>query len=622
MIIGNVESKSLRGRLIKGAIFFFLLLGSLTMIYPFAIMISGSTRSEMDATDLGVVPKYLVDRDTLYKKFLETKYNQKVADLNAVHLSRYYSFNDVQSPDLTDAAVEDMRAFIRSQNLPNHWQVLGGIAGIATVPEPLRELRKRLAERFDDDVDAYARAVGSPTRSWTTIILPLPRWTTQRYDFEANALHEVYFEMLHEAPPANRQLVSLTGAFLQNMIYPVYAQSDVSAYNRAHAVPLADFGDFRLPAVVPDQHQPQLRKEWIEFVRRDLHASFVVLTGIDLGVWRAALQQNYHTIADLNDAWNTKHTAFDQVTLPDGQTWLGGQQHQDYLQFVHQTDPQHYRLVGPEFAWREWLKQRYASLDLLNRAHGIEHQAWGDVWFALPAVEYTYAQEHAVSLRRTFALRNYVNVFDELLFEGRALLNTVIYVSLALVFSLLVNPLAAYAMSRFELPGTYKFLLILMATVSFPPMVAMIPQFIMLRKLHLLNTFAALVIPSIANGYLIFLLKGFFDSLPRDLYDAARIDGASEVRMFFQITMALSKPILAVLALQTFQGAYLAFLYPLLVAPDEDMWLLSVWLFQYQQRSNTPAVFASVIIASIPTFIIFLFAQRTIMRGIVVPTEK
>jgi multiple sugar transport system permease protein len=92
--------------------------------------------------------------------------------------------------------------------------------------------------------------------------------------------------------------------------------------------------------------------------------------------------------------------------------------------------------------------------------------------------------------------------------------------------------------------------------------------------------------------------------------------------MFFQITMALSKPILAVLALSTFTAAYASFLYPLLVAPDPDMWLIAVWLYQFQQRASSGAVFASVIIASIPTLVIFLFVQRTIMRGIIVPTEK
>jgi multiple sugar transport system permease protein len=144
----------------------------------------------------------------------------------------------------------------------------------------------------------------------------------------------------------------------------------------------------------------------------------------------------------------------------------------------------------------------------------------------------------------------------------------------------------------------------------------------LLRKLHLLNTFTAIVLPLIINGHMILLIKGFFDSLPQDLYAAASLDGASETRMFFQISMALSKPILAVLTLNTFTAAYTMFLYPLLVASDQDMWLISVWLFQFQQRASSAGVYASVVIASIPTLIVFLFSQRTIMRGIIVPAEK
>jgi multiple sugar transport system permease protein len=236
-------------------------------------------------------------------------------------------------------------------------------------------------------------------------------------------------------------------------------------------------------------------------------------------------------------------------------------------------------------------------------------------------LERSHSDANAGALRWTYATRNYINVLDELLLQGRAMINTGIFVVLAVGFNLLLNPLAAYAMSRFQLPGTYKFLLILMATIAFPPMVAMIPRFLVLREIGLLNTFAALVLPLMVNGYLIFLLKGFFDSLPQELYEAARIDGASEMRMFFQITMALSKPILAVVALQAFNASYMMFLYALIVCPDQDMWILSVWLYQFQQTASTPAVFASVLIASIPTFIVFLITQRTIMRGIAIPTE-
>ena len=125
-----------------------------------------------------------------------------------------------------------------------------------------------------------------------------------------------------------------------------------------------------------------------------------------------------------------------------------------------------------------------------------------------------------------------------------------------------------------------------------------------------------------ANGYAIFLLKGFFDSLPRELYEAADLDGATEWHKFWIVTMALSKPILAVMALNAFIGAYSNFMMAFIVCQDESMWTLMVWLFRLQGFASQGVVFASLIIAAIPTLLMFLFCQNLIIRGIVVPTEK
>jgi multiple sugar transport system permease protein len=241
-----------------------------------------------------------------------------------------------------------------------------------------------------------------------------------------------------------------------------------------------------------------------------------------------------------------------------------------------------------------------------------------------------------------------------------------------------VNPLAAYAMSRWQLPGTYKVLLFCMATMAFPGAVTMIPAFLLMKRfplfpilggvltlvgvlwvlsrlrpgwrdslrlvlamaaglvvgawavpaatgrpyVSLLNTFAALVLPGMANGFFIFLLKGFFDSLPRELYEAADIDGAGEWTKFWTVTMTLSKPILAVIALGAFTGAYSAFMMALIIIPDMQMWTLMVWIFQLQTQSHAAVVYAALVIAAIPTFVVFVLCQNIIIRGIVLPVEK
>ena len=158
--------------------------------------------------------------------------------------------------------------------------------------------------------------------------------------------------------------------------------------------------------------------------------------------------------------------------------------------------------------------------------------------------------------------------------------------------------------------------------MAFPAEVAMIPAFLLLKNLGLLNTFAALVLPTAANGYMIFLLKGFFDSLPREVFESGQIDGASESRMMLRLALPLSKPVLGYMALLAFMGAYGAFLHAFLVAQDREIWTLMVFIYQLQQIAPKSVMMAAVALAAVPSVLVFLAAQRVIMRGIVLPGER
>ena len=158
--------------------------------------------------------------------------------------------------------------------------------------------------------------------------------------------------------------------------------------------------------------------------------------------------------------------------------------------------------------------------------------------------------------------------------------------------------------------------------MAIPAEVGSIPRFLLIREFGLLNTFWALVLPGAAHGFSIFILKGFFDGLPQELYEAASIEGAPERWMFWNVTLALTKPILAVTALGAFTSAYGAFLFALIICPDERMWTISVWLYQFQQNTSEAVGFAGLVLASLPVLAVFLMAQRVILRGIVLPVEK
>lgn len=240
----------------------------------------------------------------------------------------------------------------------------------------------------------------------------------------------------------------------------------------------------------------------------------------------------------------------------------------------------------------------------------------------IAAYESAFVSKNASEIRKEFATRNYRYVTSYILLNGRAVVNTVLFCALVILTQLTVNPLAAFALSRFPIRSTGKILIFLLATMAFPAEVAMIPSFILLKDLGLLNTFAALVLPGAASGYMIYLLKGFFDSLPQELYESGQLDGAKEITMMWKIAFPLSRPVLGYLALVAFMGAYGAFLFAFLIAQDRNMWTLMVSMYQLQLVAPKAVVMAGLTIAALPTLLVFLAAQRVILRGIVLPGER
>ncbi|MBT4097451.1 MAG: ABC transporter permease subunit [Gemmatimonadetes bacterium] len=622
-VLTRVEAKSTRGIVLQTVVTIALTLGGVTMIYPFLLMLSGSVRSEMDVAQMDVVPQYLTDDDVLVRKFLEMKYCHDVGSMNRLRGYQDLSFELASLPESVIAArVHDLHDFAEQEEIPRHWWILGGSKLLKRISSAnLRRLRAYVYEAHDGDLVSFGQELGAPLKTWSQLTLNIPEWTTARYDYPRGTLYDQYFRLLNERPLAERAFSSVTGAFLLNIVSPAYGTDRVDSYNEAHVQPIERFEDFVLPRHLPDRSQPTLREEWRLFVREILNVSFIRSDASD-DDYRTYLARQYGTIDALNERWLSSFSDFAQVDLPAEREWVSGTARQDYAAFLEQLPDESLYLVSPEYAWQDWLLASYGDLASLNARYESGYASWDDIPVPTAQAEVAYVLANQRELRWDFVSVNFANVFYELFIQGRAFLNTVIFVVLALVLSLTLQPLAAYALSRFQPPGMWKLILLFMATMAFPPMVGMIPQFLILRQLDLLNTFIALVLPVVVNGYLIFLLKGFFDSLPRHLYEAALIDGASELRMFWDVTMSLSKPILAVVALQTFNIAWLMFLYPLLVCPDPSMHVLAVWLSEFQQEAPSAAVFASILIVSVPTMTIFLVTQRTIMRGIAVPAEK
>ena len=384
----------------------------------------------------------------------------------------------------------------------------------------------------------------------------------------------------------------------------------------------------------------ELAEAYDEFMRQRWPARLLRLTGDHTAHRReyvARLEERYVSLSGLNKVAQTDYKSWGDVPyfagLPYPHETTSAHQVNDapinalsgvWRDYVQSVPLDQREMVCPERSYQQFLLAKYKSLGAINAAYGWTYARVADV--ALPIPEFDYADFVANQSHYfwQFATFNFSRVIAFIATKGRALWNTLILVCLTIAATLTVNPLAAYALSRFQLRGTQQILIFLLATMAFPPEVAMIPAFLLLRDLGMLNTFAALILPRLANGFSIFLLKGFFDSLPKELYEAASIDGASELRMFTTITFPLCKPILAVIALQAFMAAYGGFMWAFLVCQDDSMWTLMVWLYQFQQKMRMfPFMtMAALVLASLPTLIVFLFCQKIILRGIIIPTMK
>jgi len=200
----------------------------------------------------------------------------------------------------------------------------------------------------------------------------------------------------------------------------------------------------------------------------------------------------------------------------------------------------------------------------------------------------------------------------------RFFLNSVIMTGSVVALQLAICSSAAYAFARLRFPGRRKLFMLYLATLMVPPVVTIIPAFLLIVELGWNNSFPALIAPFAGSVWGIFLLRQFFLGLPRDIEDAARIDGAGELTIFFRIILPLSKPVLATLAVFAATSTWQEFLWPLIVTDSMDMRPISVGVALYatQYELSPHYQMAAAVAAMIPMLAVFFFAQRYLVRGI------
>jgi multiple sugar transport system permease protein len=226
-------------------------------------------------------------------------------------------------------------------------------------------------------------------------------------------------------------------------------------------------------------------------------------------------------------------------------------------------------------------------------------------------------------LPRTVTFEHYRDVFTRLKM-GRYLANSALIAVAVTAISLVVNSMAGYAFAKLRFRGRDRVFRVLSGGLVIPVQVSMLPLFLLMRELHLINSYWGVIIPSMASIFAIFLVRQYAVSIPDDLLDAARIDGASEWRIYWAVVLPVIRPILATLAIWTFLTTWNDFMWPLIVLSDESKYTLPVALASLvgEHVQDTELMMAGSVLTVLPVLLVFLALQRYYIQGVMAGSVK
>lgn len=242
------------------------------------------------------------------------------------------------------------------------------------------------------------------------------------------------------------------------------------------------------------------------------------------------------------------------------------------------------------------------------------------VWMALSSLkpEAEIRENPPTWWPQTFTLENFTELFTRLDFP-QFFTNSAVVAVVVTVGNLVFCSMLGYAFAKIDFWGRDWLFRIVLGTMMIPGIVMLVPLFVLVSRMGLVNTYAGLILPFLAAPFGVFLMRQFISALPDELIDAGRIDGASELRIFTGIILPLCKPALATLGILTFLGSWNNFLWPLVVASSEDKYTLPVALALYsvgQNENQYGLMLAGAVVVVVPVLVVFLFLQKNIIQGI------
>jgi multiple sugar transport system permease protein len=223
----------------------------------------------------------------------------------------------------------------------------------------------------------------------------------------------------------------------------------------------------------------------------------------------------------------------------------------------------------------------------------------------------------------TFTFVQYQKLFSGMDIK-RNMFNSFLLSVLVTIISLFFNSMAGFVFAKYKFNGKDKLFKILLSSMIIPAQVTMLPLFLMLKEMGVINTYFAIIIPGMANIFGIFLIKQYAESVPDSLLEAARIDGATDFQIYSKIFLPVIKPILVTLALFTFMGTWNDFIWPLIALTDKSMYTLPVALANLmgEHTKDPELMMAGSVLTILPVIILFLALQKQYIKGIMLGSVK
>jgi len=271
--------------------------------------------------------------------------------------------------------------------------------------------------------------------------------------------------------------------------------------------------------------------------------------------------------------------------------------------------------------------RRHSRAELAVLVLGFLILMLGAVWMLLPLVWMLSASLMPLSevikvppiwfAPAKYSLNNYIEVWGRVGF-ARFFFNSVFVAGTITAAQLLTSSMAGFAFARYQFPGRMLIFILILSTMMIPFQVIMIPLFIMMARLHMVNTYSGMILPAIVTPFGIFMMRQFMLGVPKPLLEAARIDGASEPYIFTRIMLPLCKPAIAALAIFAFLGSWDNFLWPLIIINSKQLWTLPIAMSRFTEQyiSQTHLQMAGASIMFLPVLFVFLLMQRNFIEGI------